>query len=247
MSSRGTTNDILLGIGSYTVPEAARLLRIPSINIRRWLGGYSYKTQEGDRRLPPLWTPQIPTFEAHIELGFRDLIELRFVSAFLHAGLGLQTIRGCLEYARTLVDDERPFSTRQFHTDGKTIFFQFIDEVVSAKDGCGVVPPDELQGLLDLKKRQFAFREIIIQTFKDLDIDDTVVYRWRPFHGKDTIVVDPQRAFGQPIATNSGVPTTSLAEAVKSEGTAQRVAFLYDVPIGIVRDAVKFESELAVA
>ena len=34
-----TTTDIPLGIGCYTVPEAARLLRMRPLDIRRWLGG----------------------------------------------------------------------------------------------------------------------------------------------------------------------------------------------------------------
>ena len=88
---------------------------------------------------------------------------------------------------------------------------------------------------------------MIAQIFKDVDLDDTAVERWRPFHGKNSIVIDPARAFGQPIATASGVPTATLARAVKAEGSAKRVAFLYAVPVGIVRDAVEFESELAAA
>jgi hypothetical protein len=46
-------------------------------------------------KIPPLWTPELPAFEDHVELGFRDLIELRFVKAFVRAGLGLKAIRNC--------------------------------------------------------------------------------------------------------------------------------------------------------
>jgi len=65
-----------IGIGFYTVPEAARLLKIPPVNIRRWLGGYTYRKKGETIDLPPLWRPQLPSSEHHIELGFRDLIEL---------------------------------------------------------------------------------------------------------------------------------------------------------------------------
>jgi uncharacterized protein (DUF433 family) len=224
-----------LGTGFYSVPEAARLLKTPARNINRWLGGYSYREPDGtSRELPPLWLPQLPRVENRVELGFRDLIELRFVAAFMDAGLGLKTIRSCLEYARECVQDERPFSTRRFQTDGKTIFLEGLRKSGDAD-------------LLDLKNRQFVFRQIIASSFKDLDIEDDAVSRWRPFNGKKSIVIDPTRAFGQPIATQYGVPTVALAEAVEAEGSIAAVTRLFDVPASVVEDSLKFEKSLLAA
>jgi uncharacterized protein (DUF433 family) len=162
------------------------------------------------------------------------LIELRFVNGFVHAGLGLKTIRQCLNYAKLLVDDHRPFSTQRFQTDGRTIF---LDSVQG----------DGESELLDLRKRQYAIKHVIEKTFKDLDIEDAAVARWRPFKGKDTIVIDPKRAFGQPIAAAYGIPTVALADAVKAEGSVDRVARFFDVNPSIVRDAVNFENALLAA
>ena len=223
-----------IGIGYYTIPEAARLLSIPAISIGRWLGGYSYRQNGKVRRMPPLWRPQLPAYEHHIELGFRDLVELRFIKSFLEAGLGLKTIRYCLEYARECVKDDRPFSTRRFQTDGRTIFLESLE-----RSGEGE--------LLDLKRHQFVLKQVIERTFKDLDISDDIVTRWRPFGGKDSIVIDPQRAFGQPIASQYGVPTVALADAVKAEGSIARVSYLYEVPASVIRDAVNFENSLKAA
>ena len=227
-------DDIPLGIGFYTVPEAARLTKTPALNIRRWLGGYSHLNRGEKVNIPPLWVPQIPKLDDHIELGFRDLIELRFVQAFIDAGLALKTIRNCLNYARECARDDRPFSTRRFKTDGRTIFLD------------GLKQSGETE-LLDLKQRQYVFKHVIERSFKDLDISDDAVARWRPFNGKDTIVIDPARAFGQPVAAEFGIPTVVLAEAVKIEGSVERVAKLYDVTAHIVRDAVKFEESLLAA
>jgi uncharacterized protein (DUF433 family)/DNA-binding transcriptional MerR regulator len=225
------SNVVPLGIGYYTVPEASRLLRIRPRNINRWLGGYRY--EEGGRTvsMPPLWRPELPSYEHHLELSFRDLIELRFVKAFLDAGLGLKTIRTCLDYAKNCVADARPFSTRKFRTDGRTIFLESAAR-------------DESQ-LLDLKKHQFVIKVVIERTFKDLDIEDDVVARWRPYRGKQTIVIDPERAFGQPIASSSGVPTTVIVDAANAEGSIQRAAQLFRVHASVVQDAVAFEQSLA--
>jgi uncharacterized protein (DUF433 family)/DNA-binding transcriptional MerR regulator len=223
-----------LGIGFYTISEAARLLRMPALNIKRWLGGYTFRQNGKAVIMPPLWQPQLPAYDHHMELGFRDLIELRFIKAFLDAGLGLKTIRHCLQYARDCVKDERPFSTRRFRTDGRTIF---LDTMQRSGDG----------ELLDLKNRQYVIKNVIERTFKDLEIEKDAVARWKPYGGKDSIVLDPQRAFGQPIAAASGVPTVTLAEALEAEGSFSRVAYLFEVPVGVIKDAVNFEKTLRAA
>ena len=41
-ASVAAAESVPLGIGYYTVPEAARLLGIRRLSIRRWLGGYTF-------------------------------------------------------------------------------------------------------------------------------------------------------------------------------------------------------------
>ena len=195
-------SDTLIGIGSYTATEAARLLRLdgarerlPDLSaatIYRWLAGYSY-SYKGERRFSePLWDPQIPTVDNqdHLEIGFRDLVELRFVRSFLALGLGLPTIRTCLDRAREIVGDTRPFSTDRFRTDGKTIFLRITEDL------------DEPQ-LIDLKHRQYAFNTLVSPSFRDLDFEEVVI-RWWPLN-KRMVVLDPARSFGQPIVAETGV------------------------------------------
>ena len=225
---------IALGIGYYTVPEAARLTKIPARNINRWLGGYSYSSRASSASMPPLWLPQLPRAEDHIELGFRDLIELRFINAFLDKGLKLQSIRQYLVYARECIGDERPFSTRRFQTDGKSIYLETIDRAGEAE-------------MLDLKRHQYVLKQVIEQSFKDLDIEDDAVVRWRPFQGKSSIVIDPARSFGQPIFDEYGVPTVVLSDAVRAEGSVERVASIFEVPVEIVRESERFERYLLAA
>ncbi|QAU44599.1 DUF433 domain-containing protein [Bradyrhizobium guangzhouense] len=232
LQSATRKDETLLGIGFYTVPEAARLLKIAPLNIRRWLGGYRFTQGDKTVDMPPLWKPQLPPYDHHMELGFRDLIELRVIKSFLDAGLSILTVRNCLEYARGLAGDDHPFSTRRFRTDGRTIFLESLRRTGE----------DEV---LDLKSHQYVIKKVIDRTFKDLDISQDIVTRWRPFEGKQSIVIDPSRAFGQPITNNYGVPTITLADAVKAEGSVERVSKLYDVSPSAVRDAVRFEKSLA--
>jgi uncharacterized protein (DUF433 family) len=198
------------------------------------MAGYSYE-QEGEcRHVPPLWQPDIGVIEDQLELSFRDLIELRFVRAFVGMGMDLRAVKSCMELARKYVESDRPFSSGRFRTDGKTIFLESLDRL------------DE-PALLDLRKKQYVFKSVVEQTFRDLDVEQDTVRRWRPYGGKDSIVVDPERSFGQPVAARFGVPTIVLAEAVEAEGSVARVAALYEVDQAVVRDAVKFHEGLVAA
>ena len=69
----------------------------------------------------------------------------------------------------------------------------------------------------------------------------------RPFNGKSSIVIDPVRSFGKPLAADYGVPTVSLATAAKAETSVRQVASLFEVPVAVVNDAIAFERSLMAA
>jgi uncharacterized protein (DUF433 family) len=237
-------DDDVLGRGVYGAAEALRLINfrrgfeastrsISRQTIARWLRGYDYSRGGIIRHSDPLWQPDYVNADETIELSFRDLIELRFVKAFRDIGLSLPTIRECFMRAVEAVKDQRPFSTQRFRTDGKTVFLEITHDVREGE-------------LLDLKRRQGAFHRIVAPSLHDLEFDADIVARWFPLGmSRKTIVVDPARAFGRPIVVNGGVPTEVLSEAVEIEGSADRVAKLYEVPLAAVRDSIAFQQRLA--
>jgi uncharacterized protein (DUF433 family) len=227
-----SANVELIGIGLYASSEAARLLGAPAQSVRRWMAGYRYSTGGRQRWMEPLWTPQIPRIDGELELGFRDLTELRFIVRFRKAGLALQTIRASLLAARKIVGEERPFSTHRFATDGRKIFLEIANQTREPQ-------------LIDLARGQYTFREVLEPSFKDLEFADGVAVRWWPLPGRKSIVIDPQRSFGQPIAADSGVATAVLAVAAKVEGSVKAAARAYEVAPRVVSDAVEFEALLA--
>jgi uncharacterized protein (DUF433 family) len=60
-------------------------------------------------------------------------------------------------------------------------------------------------------------------------------------------VLDPQRAFGAPIASRSGIPTAALAVAAERQGSVRAVTKWYRVTEREVRDALAFEQRLTQA
>jgi uncharacterized protein (DUF433 family) len=129
------------------------------------------------------------------------------------------------------VKSERPFSTRRFRTDGKTIFLEITKDVGEGD-------------LIDLKRRQMAFRTVVEPSLRDLEFDADAVARWYPLGLSRAVVIDPARAFGRPLA-EGGVPTEVLASAARVEGSIEKAANAYEVPPAAVRDAVAFERNLA--
>lgn len=225
--------DRYLGVGIYSIPEAARLSGVSSSRIARWIRGYTYKYGEERRSSPPLWQRELPEVDGRYSLGFRDLIEVRFVDAFRTHGVSWKTIRKAASRASELFGIDHPFSARRFVTDGRRIFADVYDE-------------EGDKALLDLLDRQLTFRRFLLPYLKGLEFEDDLrVVRWWPMDSKHRVVVDPTRAFGQPIVANSGVPTRILAESYQSVGSVEAVAEWYDVDRQSVREAVEFEDRLA--
>jgi uncharacterized protein (DUF433 family) len=238
-SADHTRIDDALGRGAFGAAEAVRLInfrRSPTMAPRkisrqtvvRWLGG-------GREQDQALWIPDFRPIEddAAFDLSFRDMVELRFIKAFRDAGLSLQTVRECFSRAVDVVHDARPFSTRRFRTDGKTIFFEITDGVREGE-------------LVDLKRRQNVFHRIVEPSLHDLEFDADVLARWYPLGmSRKSIVIDPGRSFGRPVVSDGGVPTQTILRAVETEGSPERVARLYELSPGAVRDAIGFEKQLA--
>ena len=128
-----------MGLGVYSVPEAARLTGVSASRIRRWL--------QGSHTSPPLWRRQIASEDSLI-LSFRDLLEVRFIDAFRRHGVSWKSIRVAAECAAEIVHDSYPFSTRRFKTDGRSIFAEILQETGD-------------ESLLDLVKSQYEFKSIV--------------------------------------------------------------------------------------
>lgn len=220
----------LLGIGLYTVPEAARLTSIPQARLRRWLRGYTYGSGESTAVSEPVWRRQLPEIDGTLGLGFLDLMEARFIDAFRKADVPWRVIRLCAERARELCGTDHPFATQRFRTDGRTIFAEIAGKAGEAQ-------------LLDLAKSQLAFARIIGPSlYAGIDFSDRdTPTRWWPAGRQTPIVLDPARSFGQPIVSTRGVPTAVLADAVAAEGSVAKVARLYRVAPQSVHAAVRFE------
>jgi uncharacterized protein (DUF433 family) len=228
-----------LGLGLYTLAEAARLVHADRRAVKRWICGYDYVGQGPDGRLrrhsEPLWQPQYkPEDLGQGVIGFQDLLELRVVREFVRCGVPLLVVRHCLETARELFDTEYPFTKQRFVTDGETIFHEALRSGATEAE------------MLNLRTRQYAFREIVKDSlYTGIEYEGTFARRWFPELRSRTVVLDPAVEFGHPTLADSGVPTASLYASYLAEGKKRAtVARLFEVTPRQVDAAVRFEERL---
>lgn len=222
------THSDLIGMGTYTPAEASQLIGVPARRLSRWLRGY-----RGPKEChPPLWRSQIDLGDGRVYLGFRDLMEARVANAFIAEGVSAQRVRRAIEIARDLINEERPLSTARFRTDGRTVFLQL------AKEG-------DADQVIELFSKQHEFKVIIEPSLRHIDFDDCgVPARWWPRGKQAGIVVDPLRAFGQPIDNDSGVPASILSAAAHAEESVETAARIWSVPVAAIRRSVEFQNAL---
>jgi uncharacterized protein (DUF433 family) len=224
----------IVGRGIYSLRDAARLTSIPARRIRRWLEGYEFRARTGARHSDAVLHHDYEAVERRLWLSFADLVEVRFVDAFLKTGVSWAAIRVAAERACELLKQDHPFSSRQFKTDGHTIMTDIAE---------GTRAPE----LLDLVKNQVALKRVLDPyLYRGLDFGPTNhVTRWWHEAGRRKIVIDPARAFGKPIVANEGVPTRILFDAFLVERSIDRTAQLFEVSKSSANAAVEFEKRLA--
>ena len=227
----GARESDLLNRGLYTVPEAARLTRVSVGKIRRWLKGYDFKSGERVRHSDAVWQGELRPIENKLALSFRDLLELRFVDAFISAGVSWRTMRRAHGRARTKLKTTHPFCSNRIFTDGRSILLRQGEE-------------DSDRVLIDLANDQAEFARIVEPFRKELEFSGSDIIWW-PLGKQHQVVINPKRNFGQPSAARSGVPTRVLARSVKTNGSVDAVSHWFEVSEGEVRDAVEFETRLA--
>lgn len=235
------TGKHLIGVGIYSVPEASNLTKISAGRIRRWLRGHSYSSPIGTKHASSaVFAADLAPIDHALALSFLDLMEVRFVDAFITHGVSWKNLREAHRRAREAVGHAHPFTTGKFHTDGRRIL---LDLAQNQRDGA----------LLDIVKDQYAFKRLVVPFLKNVDFATSATrqaLRWWPLGKRRQIVLDPHRSFGQAIVAREGVPAAVLARAYEAEAAVEpadavvRVARWFRVERDSVRDAVAWETNL---
>lgn len=204
--------------------------------IRRWLQGYSRKYKGESVRSEPLWRTQLRDEGLPDEvIGFRDLLELRMVAAFVRHGVDLKVIRATVDAAARNFGADYPLTSRKFLTDGKRIFLQAIERATGEPR------------LIDVLRKQYVFSDIIKPSlYAGIEYGNDGALRWFPVNRRKSIMLDPAVQFGTPVLTEAGIPTDTIYASFLAEGRDRAmVARVFDITPSLVAAAVDFEVRLA--
>lgn len=217
----------MLGKGMYALPEAARLLRTPSVTLRHWFSG------TGADRGHILRSDYHRT-EGRYVLSFLDLIDALTVLTLREMGFSLQLLRRAAQVLRREIHPSHPFAHSRLARLGRQLLLETADELGAAE-------------LREVLSRQEVFAKGLEPVLRHVDYEgiQNLASRWAIREG---IVIDPSVCFGKPVVQGTGVATYVLARSFDAnEGDAAVVAAFYGVSAQQVERAVEFEISLAAA
>ena len=125
----------------------------------------------------------------------------------------MEGLRAAADTARRILETDHPFVAKRIHTDGHAIFLE-------AREVTGD------PALYDLTSDNFAILDVLVDPFiATIEYEEDQPRRWTPDQRFPRTLVDPRRAFGRPIETETGAPVEALFDAWKAEqGNADKVA-----------------------
>jgi uncharacterized protein (DUF433 family) len=215
--------DSLLERAIYSYADVDRLVGLYSGTARRWLEGY----ERTGRFYDPLLRPEPHGGDA---VTWGEMVEARLLAEFRSRDVPVQRLRPAivqlrkefgpypLAHARPLLDEE-----------GRELV-----RVVQEQVGLEL----SLQ-LVVVRNGQLVLAETAERFRSAVEYDGDVAGRLKPDVRTPDVVMDPQRAFGQPAIRN--VRTESLAEDYRAGTSREELAELYDLTTEQVDEAIRFE------
>ncbi len=208
--------------GIYSLPEAARLLRVSTSKLTNWANGYTYqrKYDRGEKAAVLQTDRNYPRV-----LNFRELFELMAVREFRKLGVQLEDLRRAAQRLAATLGTEYPFASEKMFLNGRQLV---------AEQG---------EGLISLSTGQLVMQDIELLK-PELEFRDGLVARWHPGTGEGSVVLDPEIKFGDPILEERGIPTRTLFRLYQVEQDLEKVADYYQISVEELTHVIRFERSL---
>lgn len=215
-----------LGAGIYTISDISQLLDIPQSKVGRYLNKY-WDERLGRKLFNETYSWSINNNVKAV--NFYTLIELFTCFYLQEQGVSPKQILQSREAMSKDLNVPYPFATANLLTDGRRIWYEFKDCIISA-DG----------------SRQTNFVEFIKSFAEKIEFNsDKIAKRFYPAGKESIIVVDPHHQFGQPIIDGTNINTELIFSMFESGEPINTIGILYDITEKEVKDVIRFYNKAA--
>jgi uncharacterized protein (DUF433 family) len=201
----------------FTVAEAAHGLAVSKSTLQWWTAeDLVSRVPERGRR------PSIP---------FIGLAEATVLTAFRRSGVPLQRIRPALGALSKEIGLEHALASRSLYSDGAEILYDYAERHEEL---------DELSDLVVVRSGQRVFVPIVRQYLQRITYEEGWPVMLRlPRYERAAVVVDPQRAFGQPIFERGGSRVEDVIDRWRAGDTVSTLSRDFGVPSGEIEEVLR--------
>jgi uncharacterized protein (DUF433 family)/DNA-binding transcriptional MerR regulator len=203
----------------FTIGEAAVYLDMSESTLRWWA------SQEN-------LVARIPTSPRRASIPFIGLAEGLVLSAFREAGLPLQRIRPALLRLRDEIGLEHALASQSLYTDGAEIIYDYAEKHEDVA---------HLGDLTVVRSGQRVFGAVIETYLRRISYarDGWPNMVKLPRFKLADVIVDPRRAFGQPIFAHGAVRIEDVVDRWRAGDSMKSLAVDFGVPLDEVEDVLR--------
>lgn len=200
-------SDVRVARPIFTVSEASHALSV-SPSTLQWWTAENLVTRHGQRG----HKPSIP---------FIGLTEGLVLAAFRRSGVPLQRIRPALTALRDQIGLEHALASKSLYADGAEILYDFAE-----REGI-----DDLADLVVVRSGQRVFAKVVADYLQRITYDAGWPTAVRlPRYESAAVIVDPARAFGQPIFEHGGSRIEDVIDRWRAGDTVRHLAREFGAP-----------------
>jgi uncharacterized protein (DUF433 family) len=213
------TETAKIGGGIYTAADASRIFKIPYTKTKYWFSYYAKNKLSG----------QIG-FQYHFEIkniiavNFLTLIEMYVFYTLKDKGVKTSTIIKAHSNMAKFLSTPYPFAQQELYTDGKHLLFGIGNILIQTDKSLQIV----IWGILENFLEKIYYSDI------------RLAKKFYPLGKNNSVVINPENQFGQPIIDGTNILTQTLYFLYKGGEPIESIEKLYNLTHQNIIDAIEF-------
>ena len=221
-------NNIEIGLGIFTIPDIASILNLKPSKVNSLLNEYwdkRFASQYGEK-----YSWKVHDNKA---VSFHTLVEFYIFFQLKEAGVPTQKILDAHSQLSVRFDTAFPFASSKI-----------IDKMTSV--GKRIVFEINKNDIINLDSTKQLNLKFIKQFAQNLDFDkNNLANKFYPLGKSNSVIVDPEHQFGQPVLKNTNIYPQTIYNLHKSKESKKFIAESYEISLKQVNDAIDYCKSVA--